>query len=1498
MDSLLPETPLFRRLTRRAAQSSEPSSQPDSHTHTPSVGSEEPEDQLLHTPTRRRIRRRIRTASPDPELFDFESVEPTPERRRRRKSVGARDRSNTPPPVVEEHEIVEPPVEEKPYHVDFPDLDIGKPLKVIDLDVVVKVNGAPGEEPRDVDVSSVTPGEEKALASDVEAATDVAADQRRIGSGHDTKIEETDAMETTVKSDVVVAPSAPKASEEVSLNSVLAEAFEALPPTPVILPSDPPAATSAPFNPFPTTPDALSLLHSAAAPQPIPVSPPLSVPQLNELPPIPPPPTHLPKPVFRHIPETDEDYLLNSERFKMKAAYLRHIEPSEQELAERVEYDMDEQDLAWLELVNDDRRKEGLGLVELDYFEKVMDLLEKEWFDLTKDIVHARDDEGDPVCAVCDDGECDNANAIVFCDGCNIAVHQDCYGIPYIPEGQWLCRKCMLSPHKPVNCVLCPHEDGAFKQTSGQGWAHLLCAMWIPECGIGNYSLMEPIVDIDKIPKSRWRLQCYLCHKKGGAPIQCTHRNCYSAFHPTCARKAKLYMRMQGLYGAEHNSFKVFCDKHTPPAYKEEIDVETTVQEFQKEMLEKSVRQLVHERGMNSVFGKGRKRAYRDLSESDDDSELIDTPIRKRKKRSDSAAPDIANFVSPEEIADEERAAALARHHQFSAPIPMIPAYILHRVLERLKEDYQELKRKSNVDFERKYRNFVIDVCKYWSLKRESRRGAPLLKRLHLEPWTASASVLKEDEEQRAKRMRSVMILRTGLEKVRLSVEQVQKRERFKLRSYQAGIAFAEYALFPLTHYLRPVLETIKDWDNNGYFAEPVSELLAPDYRDYVSHPMDFATMQHKFENYEYRSMEAFAHDLDLIWQNCMIYNKPDTPYYRTAQRLQKKAQPLLEEAKMKITGLRVDKESGSLDLVPMFGWKSLWTYGGDMVDLFPKPEPEPEPLEEPAAEELVEDGADGQDDGREGFTGRRLTRAQLAREKAKEELDTPESPASPPRSSRRKGPTEYEEILMLEKAAAEEALSQTHMAVRSQRKAAQVASEATRIMVTPVRRKKEAENPDSVAKKSESTVKDDKARKNVGTPKNAKGKMSVPEPPLSARELRAVRRREFEGTEINEVASARTGAVGKQKSDSDQAIGHVKSALGSQASRRRAVAEPKTEKTVEGSRRKRHSEQSDRQVPTAVTVEHTPRRMTRSSRGLESDFEVPTPADDQVRSARKTKDTTIPPDTINGTPTPEAGNEPVSGRRRSTRRLLSFTPETLPSSPSPIPAPSHTRISVPSSPPLDATITTSLDTPARLRAFDKERRHSRRLIKPFGADMPHFGEEALDLEDNDVFRAMLGLTSGFRTRKKGKEWELQETVDDEATEVEDRNEVPEPNGDPGSPTHQQGLRESDGEDEGDAVAPANTYHSSPRKASVSPLSTPKLTDVGPVLPPRAQRVHAGSSLRASVAQEDASSESSLSDLDDRLMDDDEEDGWEQKKQRNGKPRRSSGGLLSWFSGR
>ena len=36
----------------------------------------------------------------------------------------------------------------------------------------------------------------------------------------------------------------------------------------------------------------------------------------------------------------------------------------------------------------------------------------------------------------------------------------------------------------------------------GTGWAHMSCALWIPEVKIGNIEKMEPITNIEGIPVS------------------------------------------------------------------------------------------------------------------------------------------------------------------------------------------------------------------------------------------------------------------------------------------------------------------------------------------------------------------------------------------------------------------------------------------------------------------------------------------------------------------------------------------------------------------------------------------------------------------------------------------------------------------------------------------------------------------------------------------------------------------------------------------------------------------------------------------------------------------------------------------------------------------------------------------------------------------------------------------------------------------------------------
>lgn len=45
-------------------------------------------------------------------------------------------------------------------------------------------------------------------------------------------------------------------------------------------------------------------------------------------------------------------------------------------------------------------------------------------------------------CGICAKPHSKPPNEIILCDNCDFAVHQECYGIQEIPEGDWLCKSC------------------------------------------------------------------------------------------------------------------------------------------------------------------------------------------------------------------------------------------------------------------------------------------------------------------------------------------------------------------------------------------------------------------------------------------------------------------------------------------------------------------------------------------------------------------------------------------------------------------------------------------------------------------------------------------------------------------------------------------------------------------------------------------------------------------------------------------------------------------------------------------------------------------------------------------------------------------------------------------------------------------------------------------------------------------------------------------------
>uniref|UniRef100_A0A0A9WII1 Protein AF-17 n=1 Tax=Lygus hesperus TaxID=30085 RepID=A0A0A9WII1_LYGHE len=174
-------------------------------------------------------------------------------------------------------------------------------------------------------------------------------------------------------------------------------------------------------------------------------------------------------------------------------------------------------------------------------------------------------------CCVCSDDRGWTENPLVYCDGpgCTVAVHQACYGIVTVPIGNWYCRKCESADRNiKVKCELCPNKDGALKPTDNNAWAHVVCALYIPEVRFGNVTTMEPII-LSQIPQDRYHKTCYLCEEGSrgsgrasvGACMSCNKAGCKIQFHVTCAQSRGLLCEEAGNY-MDNVKYCGYCHHH------------------------------------------------------------------------------------------------------------------------------------------------------------------------------------------------------------------------------------------------------------------------------------------------------------------------------------------------------------------------------------------------------------------------------------------------------------------------------------------------------------------------------------------------------------------------------------------------------------------------------------------------------------------------------------------------------------------------------------------------------------------------------------------------------------------------------------------------------------------------------------------------------------------------------------------------------------------------
>lgn len=177
------------------------------------------------------------------------------------------------------------------------------------------------------------------------------------------------------------------------------------------------------------------------------------------------------------------------------------------------------------------------------------------------------------------------------CRQCSLSVHQGCYGLTdaEVEMDVWLCDPCNNEQTQEAalltKCILCStaaQEDAAansakhaaatggeggkargrpkasaaatngssdkevvvkapltaldaFKPTECNNWAHVLCAVWMPEVVFSDVNRLKLVESCGNLPTWRYEAVCSICNVHTGACVSCSEPSCRRVFHVSCA---------------------------------------------------------------------------------------------------------------------------------------------------------------------------------------------------------------------------------------------------------------------------------------------------------------------------------------------------------------------------------------------------------------------------------------------------------------------------------------------------------------------------------------------------------------------------------------------------------------------------------------------------------------------------------------------------------------------------------------------------------------------------------------------------------------------------------------------------------------------------------------------------------------------------------------------------------------------------------------------------
>ena len=232
---------------------------------------------------------------------------------------------------------------------------------------------------------------------------------------------------------------------------------------------------------------------------------------------------------------------------------------------------------------------------------------------------------------------------------------------------------------------------------------------------------------------------------------------------------------------------KAFCDKHCPSDYAKDNDVALATREA-RIFYRKTMRGRLWADSQASALAMAATHRHAITEHQPDESQLtgVKVALTLGESKKKGSQPPKAIWKLP-------------------SGAPVIPQVVFNSVEGSLQRFMI-----------RKRKEYAADACRYWTLKREARRGAALLKRLQLQMETFSSMELTRrnfagmGHTGRPRLTRRIEFARTliqDLERLKALSEDVVKREKEKLTAVELEQDVVDTIYFPVAKLLPPVVD-------------------------------------------------------------------------------------------------------------------------------------------------------------------------------------------------------------------------------------------------------------------------------------------------------------------------------------------------------------------------------------------------------------------------------------------------------------------------------------------------------------------------------------------------------------------------------------------------------------------------------------------------------------------------------------------------------------------